>query len=177
MKLPQSKVPEAFLHALPEGIKFIHRRGQEFLVVETVCCPAGHSLVEEDVRIHGEPSIQIEVDTGASRGRVYIDAFWGGHDKFYDFIPVLAPNAATIQAFCPVCGVSLLAELACSQPGCDSTKAILFTLPDGKNKIWVCARLGCSGHHLEIPNLPGDIAELVDDINFFCHNDDLFQGI
>lgn len=177
MKLPQPKVPEAFLHALPDGITFIQRQGQEFLVIERVCCPAGHNLIDDAVRIHGQPSIRIEVDTGASRGRVYVDAFWGGHDKLYDFIPVITPAVPAVTAFCPHCGVPLITERACPMPGCGCTTSILFTLPDQRNRIQVCARLGCSGHHIELADLPGGIAALVDDINFFTHNDDLFQGI
>ncbi len=61
MELVHTKIPREFLDRLPEGMKFIHRHGKEFLVVEEIFCPKGHSLMSDSVRIHGEPSIRIAV--------------------------------------------------------------------------------------------------------------------
>jgi len=178
MELSYQKIPVEFLSSLPEGIKFVNKHGRGYLIVDEIYCPQGHDLVAESVRIHGEPSIRIEVDTGASRGLVFVDAFWGGHAKLYGFIPVISDGMPILRAFCPECGVDLVVERECNLEGCGSGSSIVLALPGGRNKIYVCAKLGCAGHHIEIVELPEDLAGQVDEINYFgAQPDDVFQGI
>ena len=40
MQLKHTEIPLRFLQQLPEGIKYIHRHGKEFLVVEQLYCRA-----------------------------------------------------------------------------------------------------------------------------------------
>ncbi len=178
MELKTPKIPEEFLETLPKGLKFVHKKGKEFLVVEKVFCPNGHSLMIETVQIHGEPSIILDVSIENQKGNFYIDAFWGSHAKLYSFLPVLKGVNPVIKAFCPVCGVSLLTESVCDQKDCDAKEHIFFDLPEKGNRILVCARLGCPGHKIEIQNISADVNELVSEINYFgAQTDDIFKGI
>ena len=90
----QTRVPLEFVGILPEGIKYFSRHGKDFLVVENVLCPNGHSLMADAVRINGEPTIRMGVEIGPQKGNFFIDSFWGSHEKLYDFIPAL--NAAPV---------------------------------------------------------------------------------
>ena len=178
MELKTPKIPEEFIETLPEGMKFVHKHGKEFLVVEEVYCPNGHSLIADSVRIHGEPSIKIDVTIENQKGSFYIDAFWGSHAKLYSFMPVLQSEEPVISAFCPVCGISLLTESKCEHETCNERQHIFLELPEKDNRILVCARLGCPGHKLEIKNIPEDVTELVSEINYFgAQMDDVFKGI
>lgn len=178
MELKTPKIPEEFIETLPEGMKFVHKQGKEFLVIEEVSCPEGHSLIADTVQIHGEPSVKIDVSIENQRGSFYIDAFWGSHAKLYSFLPVVTDVDLVISAFCPVCGISLITESKCDQETCHADKHIFFDLPEKGNRILVCARLGCPGHRIEIKNIPEDVTELVSDINYFgAQMDDIFKGI
>jgi hypothetical protein len=178
MELKTPKIPEEFIETLPEGMKFVHKHGREFLVVEEVFCSKGHSLIADSVQIHGEPSIKIDVTIEKQAGSFYIDAFWGSHAKLYSFMPVLKEKDTIIEAFCPVCGTSLITESACEQEACAAKQHIFFELPDKGNRILVCARLGCPGHRIEIRNIPVDVTEMVSEINYFgAQMDDVFKGI
>ncbi len=178
MELIYHKVPLEFLRTLPEGIKYINRHGKDFLVVEEVKCPKGHSLMVDTVRIHGEPTIRIDVLIGKEKGSFFIDSFWGSHDKLYTFIPSEKGEQTMVEAFCPVCGVSLMVQDTCSMPGCTSKKAILMTLPGGKNRIYECGRLGCPGHKIAITDIASEIAENVSNINYFgMQSEEIFKGI
>ena len=178
MHLTYKRVPPEFLREIPEGIKFVNKQGHDFLIVDKVLCPAGHDLMAANVRIHGEPSICLKVNTGESQGLVYVDAFWGGHDKLYDFIPVLSEERTLVEVSCPACGVDMLVEKKCRHEGCISNKAIVMTLPGGKNKIYACAKLGCPGHHIELVDVPEKVSDQVDGINYFGTSaDEIFQGI
>ena len=108
MELKHTSIPPEFLNVLPEGIKFFHKQDKEFLVVEEVYCPKGHSLMVDSVKIHHEPSIRISVTIQDQHGAFFIDAFWGSHSKLYSFIPQIIGSYPTIQASCPECGISLM---------------------------------------------------------------------
>ena len=181
MELTEKTIPTEFLEMLPEGFLFLNKHGRRFLVVEEVTCPEGCSLMDPAVKIHGEPSITMHLETGDVGGRMFVDAFWGGHEKLYGFIP--KPGIAKVA--CPSCGISLITKRECPEGCCG--ECIVLTLP-GDNKIFVCARLGCPGHHLHIADIPESIIAQVDDIHFSQQglqdanyfgeqNDDIFQGI
>lgn len=177
MKLIHKKLPGHVLKRLPAGIRHIKKHGQDFLVVEKLYCPQGHNLMVDSVRIHGEPSIRVRMKIGKSEGLVFVDAFWGGHAKLYNFIPDIgARNLA--QVSCPICQVDMLTRDQCTQPGCQSGQGIVFYLPGKKNRIFVCARLGCPGHRIDIFNQPPAVSEEVSEINFLdAQEEDLLLEI
>jgi len=178
MKLVHKEVPAEFLAALPEGIKYVQKQGKDFLVIEQLYCSEGHSLMADHVRIHGEPSICLDAKIGSLRGRIFIDAFWGSHDKLYSFIPGEAEMHSITEAWCPHCGISLMTERHCTFEGCGSTQAILFYLPGSVNRIMVCAKHGCPDHDLIIERIPEEVTRRVQKINYFGEfHDDMFKGI
>ncbi len=178
MQLVHKEIPYRFLQHLPEGIKFIHKHGKEFLVVEELYCPNHHSLIAESVCIHGQPSVTMKIRLGGQEGLLFVDAFWGSHAKLYSFIPKLDEEQPLVEAFCPTCGVSLLIDETCTYTDCNCEKNIRFYLPGTKNRILVCARLGCPGHLMDISDLPHNLSETVSEINYFgAAVDDFFEGI
>jgi hypothetical protein len=178
MKLVHKKIPAHFLAAIPEGIKYIKKQNQDFLVVERIFCPKGHSLMADHVRIHDEPSIRLQIKIGASEGLIYVDAFWGGHSKLYSFIPDFSRATHTVEAFCPECQTSLIVKDRCTLDNCECKTAIKLILPGGKNVIYVCALLGCPGHRIEIKDLPHSVSEQISAINFFgAQSDDMLMEI
>lgn len=178
MKLTHKAIPAHFLQALPEGLKFIKKNQQGFLVVEKLFCPKGHDLMADVVRIHGEPSLKIRLKVGNSEGLVFIDAFWGGHAKLYNFIPDIVSAGSLVEAFCPICNASLVVEDKCQYEDCGSNRAIMFYLKGKINKIYVCAKLGCPGHRMEIKNVSHQVLDKVSEINYFgAQADDIFMEI
>jgi hypothetical protein len=178
VELRHTKIPPRFLEHLPDGLKYLHRHGKEYLVVEQLQCSAGHSLMATSVHIHEEPSIRIKVRAGAQEGLIFVDAYWGSHDKLYGFLPLSVEAGPVVNAFCPTCGVSLVAEERCEQPACGSDQCLLFHLPGGVNRIYVCARLGCPWHRMDISDMPGAVQRQISEINYFGHGEEeAFRGI
>jgi hypothetical protein len=169
MKLVHREIPQHFIQALPRGLKFVRRDGKRFMVAENLRCPRGHSLMVRSVRIHGEPSIHLRVRVGRSAGDIFVDAFWGGHAKLYNFVPDLSGENPLTRAFCPTCGTGLVVENACHFRHCRSRHAILLALPGGKNRIYVCARLGCPGHRIELARLPHEVSAELSEVNYIGH--------
>ncbi len=178
MQLVYKKVPIEFLRALPEGIKYVQKKGKDFLVIEQLYCRDGHSLMAERVRLHNEPSICLDARIGGHAGRIFVDAFWGSHDKLYSFIPKDTDRHSIIEASCPHCGISLMADRPCQTEGCGCDQAIVLNLPGGVNKIMVCARLGCPEHELSVQQMSEEVRRKVKSINYFGEfQDDMFRGI
>ncbi len=179
MQLIHRKIPREFLEVLPEGMKFIHRHEEEFLVVEELSCPKGHSLMVDTVRIHDEPSISIAVRRAGGRGLIFIDAYWGSHAKLYNFMADPSHPLEYADAHCPHCDVSLVVERECGLMECDSRRSLVFHLPGNENTIAVCARLGCPDHRIVVGGAPQRVQEEVNRINFFGYgiDDDAFGGI
>lgn len=178
MQLIHRTIPREFLEMLPEGMKFIHRHGEEFLVVEELLCPNGHSLMVGTVRIHDEPSISIAVKRPEGNGLVFIDAYWGSHAKLFNFMADPSHPMDYADAHCPHCGVSLVFERECGRIDCDSKRSLVFSLPGEGNFVTVCAKLGCPDHRIVVGDVPKRITEVVNEINFFGYGDDeAFGGI
>ncbi len=178
MELNRKDIPVQFLTTLPDGIKLVKRHGKEFLVVEQVTDKQGNSLMTETVKIHGEASIKLHIKIGGSEGIIFVDAYWGSHAKLYSFIPDLSDAPAFVEAFSPVSGKTLMTKWECDQEGCRSAKGIELDLPGGKNKIYVCTRLGCPGHEMAVRELSREVSHSISNINFFGEGEDeLFHGI
>ena len=167
MKLTHKEIPDEFLKNLPRGIKYIRRNGKDYLVVEQVFCPNGHSLMVDNVRLHGQSSIKLGLLVHDASGFIFVDSYWGSHDKLYSFIPSLKDlTSGEIDVQCPICNDSLIVEHSkCKE--CGSTKFIEMLLPGGFNKIVVCSKLGCPEHELIARDFSPEISEIVSDINFF----------
>ena len=66
MQLKHTEIPVEFIQHLPDGMKLVTRHGQQFLVVDELYGPNGEALMSDNVRIHGERSIELAVDIGES---------------------------------------------------------------------------------------------------------------
>ncbi len=179
MKLSPRRIPDRFVRAIPRGFRLVNRQGHDFLLVEAVFCPKGHNLVVDSVRIHDEPSVKLKVVAGGASGFVFVDAFWGSHSKLFSFFPAAAGKGPLYaDTFCPYCDAPLSEQHACAQKDCGSDRGIVLSLPGGKNKVHVCARLGCPGHDLEIVDLPPQVVRSVSGINYFgAGGDDVLGSI
>ena len=168
MNLMAKKIPDEFIRAIPRGFRLLTKQGHDFLLVESLFCPKGHNLIVDSVRIHDEASIKLKVVINREPGLLFVDAFWGSHTKLFSFIPKISGHEPVfVEAYCPYCDAAMIERHACAQQGCDSEKSVLLMLPGDKNKIHVCAKLGCPGHTLEIVDLPQKLLRSVNVINFF----------
>jgi hypothetical protein len=178
MKLTAQHIPEEFVRTIPRGFQLVKKQGNDFLLVESLFCPNGHNLTVDSVRIHDEPSIKLKVVINGEPGLIFVDAFWGSHAKLFSFIPQVSGEPAFAEAYCPYCDAAMMEHYVCAQPGCGSEKSVMLLLPGGKNKIHVCAKLGCPGHVLDITDMPHELIESVNTINYFgAGPDDLLGGI
>ena len=105
--------------------------------IRRATCPKGHSLIENDYRINGMPSIKLSLRFEGKQGILMRDPVYGMNRNHYS-IPV-PENGETIVS-CPTCSSSLMQHgRPCPQCGAE-TYAILEP-SDGE--IEACSRRGC----------------------------------
>ncbi len=168
MDLTARKIPDEFIRAIPRGFRLVNKQGHDFLLIESLFCPNGHNLVVDSVRIHDEASIKLKVVINHEPGLLFVDAFWGSHTRLFSFIPKTSgKEPAFAEISCPYCDAGMMERYKCTFKECGSEKSVLLMLPGGKNKIHVCARLGCPGHMLDIIDMPQKVVRSVNVINYF----------
>ncbi len=165
MQLSKQSIPKEFLENLPEGLKAINRKGNTYVVVEDLRCPNGHSLISNKVKIHNESAIHIKIEGGNSKGNMFLDPFWGLHNKLFDFM-FEAQGKIAIKASCPDCSISLMEENNCKSCDCDSKEQVVFLLPDNKNKITACGTWNCPEHQMSVTNIPAEVVDQLQSINY-----------
>ena len=179
MELVVHKIPPEFIKSIPKGFRLIKKNQSDFLLVESVFCPRGHNIIVDSVRIHDEASLKLKITINQANGFLFIDSYWGSHTKLFSFIPVLSTRESPyVSAFCPYCDADMNEQYVCPHEGCDSKRSLLLLLPGSKNRIHICAKLGCPGHKLEINDMPHQLIDSVSEINFFgAATDEVFGGI
>jgi hypothetical protein len=179
MDLIDKYIPYAFLKTLPEGMKFISKEGEEFLVVEKLLCPHGHNLITNEVHIHGEPTIRLNIKSNNTDGIFYLDTYWGYHTKLYNFMPKYYDEVEIIDICCPKCKKSLIIEKSCQLEESSSNKMIQLQLSGKNNRILACAKFSCPENKLEISNICSSVTQKISEINFFgiSFDDDVFKGV
>ncbi len=101
--------------------------------VKKASCQKRHSLIDNEFKIHGYPSIKVKVISGDKEGIVHLDPIYGKYDN--DFNVHFSIDQRT-KFVCPECGISLIkSDEVC--PNCGSP--ILIFQIDGQGSYEVCS--------------------------------------
>ena len=126
-------ISSALLHLSPRGITQV-RKAQ---------CGKRHSLIDEEVRIGGLPSIGVRAVFGSTEGTVHLDPVYGRHSHQYG---LTVPVGSEVQFSCTECQTSLIdPSLQC--PLCSAQLCVIDT--PGQGLLEVCSRRGCDYEHWE----------------------------
>ncbi|WP_319560446.1 hypothetical protein [Marispirochaeta sp.] len=178
MELTIKEIPAAFKANIPQGMRLFTKHEKEVLLVESIFCPNGHNLLVDSVRIHDEPSIRLNIKLGNQNGVVFLDSFWGSHANLFSFLPTQIKANSAVEAHCPYCDILLNVKRPCENVDCDSQEQIALYLPGRNNRIYVCPKVACPHHMLVVEDIPHDILEAIDEINYFgTGQDEVFGGI
>jgi signal transduction histidine kinase len=119
-------------------------------------CPKRHSLIDNENRIGGLPSIRLRAVAGTEEGFVFIDPMYGRHE--HRFGPGM-PVGTELLLSCPECRTSLL-DAATRCPRCNATLCFIET--PGQGRLELCSRRGCEHEQWEAVDGGGlrDYAEI-----------------
>lgn len=86
------------------------------LQIKNAVCPKRHSLLDDEFKIDGVPTVKLRIKTQDNEGFVNLDPVYGKHrDKYH----IKIQNTKTVQVSCPKCNISLI-EKDASCPKCHS---------------------------------------------------------
>jgi two-component system NtrC family sensor kinase len=124
--------------------------------VKKAQCPKRHSLIDNEVRIGGLPSIRLRAAAGAEEGFIYLDPMYGRNGHQYG---VTAPLGTELQLSCPECRTTLI-DPSAKCPTCEAPLCA-FDVP-GQGRLEVCSRRGCDYEQWEAVDSGGlqDYAEI-----------------
>ncbi|MCX5797268.1 MAG: ATP-binding protein [Elusimicrobia bacterium] len=111
--------------------------------IKKAVCPKRHSLMDEEVRIDGRPTVRIRVRSDKAEGFLYLNPMYGmgGHHH-----AVAAAGAPGARFVCPECSVSLLVDKKVC-PECGSA-VYVFEVP-ARGLVEGCTRPGCGWQRWE----------------------------
>ena len=108
------------------------------VVITEATCPKGHSLIDEEHKIDGRPSIKIKIKSSNSEGFIHLDPVYGNHNHHYG---IVFNKDEIIKIFCPHCGISLVDEND-NGPVCGAPSYQLH-IPE-KGILKGCSRFSCN---------------------------------
>ncbi len=132
-------IGSSLLQLSPRGITQI-RKAQ---------CPKRHSLIHDEVRIGGLPSVRVRALAGTDEGFAYLDPVYGRHNHQFG---LSAPAGTDLQLSCPECQATLL-DATAKCPVC-SARVCMLDVP-GQGRLEICSRRGCEYERWEAVDAGG----------------------
>jgi len=125
----------------------------EKLVVSVKCPICKKSLMDEEAKVDGFPSVRVNIQHGNKIGALHLSPIYGSYYIISEF-PI--PKEKKVLFFCPECHSSLLLKDQCEE--CEAPLAF-FELKNGGN-VQICSRRGCRYHSIDYSNLSQKISAL-----------------
>jgi hypothetical protein len=116
-------------------------------------CPAGHSLMSDEVMFHGERAIVLNLRSAGRSGMIFLNPFYGIFEFKSD---VELHQGDVVELFCPECKVELTIDEVCRL--CNIQMSAVH-LPDG-GQVEICPKVGCHNHALKIVDLDQQLARM-----------------
>ncbi|MCF8239952.1 MAG: HAMP domain-containing protein [Melioribacteraceae bacterium] len=105
--------------------------------IKQASCPNGHSLIDNDYRIEGMPSLKVKVKSANVEGIINLDPVYG---KFRHYYGVSIKDDSDSYFHCPECDVLLIDKnMRC--PECDSP-VYSINIPN-QGEVRGCMKQGC----------------------------------
>ena len=122
-----------------------------------VKCPhCRKSLMDDEVILHGFPSIKLNIQTPEDRGIVNLCSVY----ECFDHVSSLKTKKDTVVDFsCPQCNKELLVKEECRL--CDAPM-VSFVLQSG-GRVNFCSRHGCSNHYIAFDDLSTELAKFYEE--------------
>ncbi len=112
--------------------------------IKRATCPKNHSLIDNESKIDGSPSIRINATSNGHEGVIHIDPIYGGDHHQYS-IPYL--KSEITQMSCPECHISLIDEsIRC--PRCNAP--VYSIVIPSQGVLEGCTHYGCNWQRWDV---------------------------
>ncbi|MGD9488454.1 MAG: ATP-binding protein [Calditrichaceae bacterium] len=120
-----------------------------YMQIKRAACPKGHSLIDNEIKIDGLPSIKLKALSNGSSGIVNLDPIYG---KSRHYFGIEYSKNKTLQLMCPHCDVSLI-EKNNKCPKCASS-VYSFEIPT-QGEFVGCTNRDCGWQNWKMIELEG----------------------
>lgn len=147
-----NQIQQVFLNLLINAIDAIGKKGGTIIIsanevslspygvvqIREAQCPKGHSLIDDEHKINGLPSIKLKAASGKNEGFIHLDPIYGKHQHHYG---IQFKDGEIVNLSCPVCGISIVDEKK-RGPNCgDPTYSLIIP---GKGIVEGCTKFNCA---------------------------------
>lgn len=160
-----NQIQQVFLNLLINAIHAIGKKGGSIdietkeislspygtIQIRSATCPKGHSLIDEEHKIGGMPSIKLKAKSETNEGFIHLDPIYGKHQDHYG---IQFKDAEIVRLYCPKCGISLVDESK-RGPNCGAPTYSLIV--PGQGAIEGCTKFNCTWQKWEAVDNAGDI--------------------
>ena len=160
-----NQIQQVFLNLLINAIDAIGKKGGKIEVsteevslspygliqIRNATCSKGHSLVDEEHKINGMPSIKLKAKSESNEGFVHLDPIYGRHQDHYG---IQFNDNEIVHLYCPQCGISLVDEKRVG-PNCGAPTYSLIV--PGQGAIEGCTKFNCTWQKWDAVDNAGDI--------------------
>lgn len=117
-----------------------------FVSLNVKCPVCSASFMDEEILVDNEPSIKLNIKTGAKEGKINLSSIYGS----YNYVCTIDTVKDEIAEFsCSHCDAKLPYSIECKV-----CKAPMMTLNlDLDGKVSICTRAGCKNHTIEFNDL------------------------
>lgn len=125
------------------------------LALKIKCPSCRKSLMDQQNKLDGYPSIALEAECNGKRGWLRLSPVYGSYDIESEFE---IPSGCVARIFCPQCHSELKSSALCDL--CQAPMAPLMLEEGGR--IFTCSRRGCKKHFLEFEDIDKALATFYD---------------
>jgi len=160
-----NQIQQVFLNLLINAIDAIGKKGGIIQIatkevslspygviqIRNAACPKGHSLIDEEHKIEGMPSIKLKAKSETNEGFIHLDPIYGKHQDHYG---IQIKDDEIVRLYCPQCGISLVDESKLG-PNCGAPTYSLIV--PGQGVIEGCTKFKCMWQKWDAVDNAGDI--------------------
>ena len=160
-----NQIQQVFLNLLINAIDAIGKKGGTINIatkevslspygviqIRSATCPKGHSLIDEEHKIDGMPSIKLKAKSETNEGYIHLDPIYGKHQDHYG---IQFKDNEIVRLYCPQCGISLVDESK-RGPNCGAPTYSLVV--PGQGVIEGCTKFNCTWQKWNAVDNAGDI--------------------
>jgi predicted RNA-binding Zn-ribbon protein involved in translation (DUF1610 family) len=131
------------------------------MIQVNVKCPhCGKSLMDDEIKIDGHPSVKVNIQWGGERGRLRLSSLYGSYEIDAQ---VAVPEGEIARFFCPHCNTELSSSRTCEK--CSAPMVSMKFIQGGK--VEICSRRGCKKHLIEFEDLESELRAFYNKYSLF----------
>ena len=132
---------------------------KKYVSLEVDCPYCMKSLMCHEHKLHGYPSIKVNISTENDRGTIHLCSLYECFDQISD---IEIPENSIVEFCCPHCNKKLKIKETCEVCG---APMVSFSLTTG-GRVVICSRKGCSNHYIAFKDLNSELMMFYDKFRY-----------